>query len=253
MEENLFNKFLEQSNSIADINSATAILGWDQETYMPEKGAAMRSQQLATLSGIAHDQFTSDETQDLVDSLQTIIPDLTFAQQRNVSEVAKALDRAKKFSREFVMRSSRITSQCFQAWQYAKQHNDFEKYQQPLAEMVALKREACEILGYKNHPYDALIDQYEPETTTADVITLFDDVRQQLVDFVAEIANKPLLTTVFCAKITLKNNNGILVLTCLNKWVTTFRQVGKMCLRTLLPPVLAVTMCALLPALTKIV
>ena len=191
MENQLYVHFCKKMQEMGYLSSAMSVLSWDQETYMPEKGAAMRSQQLATLSGIAHDQFTSDETQDLVDSLQTIIPDLTFAQQRNVSEVAKALDRAKKFSREFVMRSSRITSQCFQAWQYAKQHNDFEKYQQPLAEMVALKREACEILGYKNHPYDALFDQYEPETTTADVITLFDDVRQQLVDFVAEIANKP--------------------------------------------------------------
>jgi len=46
---------------IFDLNAAVAVLGWDQQTYMPTAGAEGRSMQLATLSRLAHDQFVSDE------------------------------------------------------------------------------------------------------------------------------------------------------------------------------------------------
>ncbi len=36
---------------IHDLTKAQMILGWDQQTKMPPKGAAVRAEQLATLAG----------------------------------------------------------------------------------------------------------------------------------------------------------------------------------------------------------
>lgn len=47
---------------VSDLRRASAVLGWDQETYMPEKGVDERSEQLSTLSCLAHQAFTSAAT-----------------------------------------------------------------------------------------------------------------------------------------------------------------------------------------------
>ena len=56
--------------AIADLNSAASLLQWDQETYMPSGAGDARAQQLATLYGLAHDQFTDSETLRLLESLR---------------------------------------------------------------------------------------------------------------------------------------------------------------------------------------
>src|SRR5262245_56732833 len=54
---------------ISDLNSAGAVLGWDQATYMPKGGAAARARQGATLSRLAHEKFTDPEIGRLLDGL----------------------------------------------------------------------------------------------------------------------------------------------------------------------------------------
>jgi len=82
-------------------------------------------------------------------------------------------------------------SEAFQAWQKAKTGNNFALYAPYLEKLVKLKREECELIGYTGHPYDALLDQYEPGAKTADLSVLFADVRSQLVGFVKRIAEMP--------------------------------------------------------------
>jgi carboxypeptidase Taq len=86
---------------------------------------------------------------------------------------------------------SLTVSETFQAWQQAKAQNDFSIYAPKLEKLIGLKREECQLIGFKAHPYDALLDQYEPGAKTADLTALFADVREQLVDFVKQIASCP--------------------------------------------------------------
>ena len=59
----------EISQKAADLNYAAAVLGWDQETYMPPKGYAARGRQLATLATQAHAMLTSDEYRGILHEL----------------------------------------------------------------------------------------------------------------------------------------------------------------------------------------
>ena len=54
---------------VYDLEKASAIAGWDQRTMMPPQGASARSEVSATLSGVAHERFTSDEIGPLLDEL----------------------------------------------------------------------------------------------------------------------------------------------------------------------------------------
>ncbi len=184
---NQFKKILEQ---VADVEKAMTVLHWDQETYLPTGGSALRARQISTLAGMVHNLKTSDELGQLLNNLSED-KDLSFEQKRNVEEAQKNYIINKKYPAEFVIEITELTSKCFNSWVAARKANDFSLYRDDLEKMVALKRREAEILGYKDHPYDALLDQFEPGAKTAEITLLFEDVRAQLVNFVKEINKCP--------------------------------------------------------------
>ncbi|MEZ4885196.1 MAG: carboxypeptidase M32 [Chitinophagales bacterium] len=185
-----YQKYLKTLQKAADIDSSIAVLSWDQETQLPAKGAKHRAQQIATLSGLGHEIKVSQELGDLLHELSEDST-LSAKQLKNIELSLEGYKKNQKFSTDFVMKMSEATSNAFQAWAKAREANDYAVFRPALEQMIDLKREQCEIIGYQDHPYDALLDQYEPKEKTADLNVLFADVRQQLVDFVKEISEKP--------------------------------------------------------------
>ena len=186
---NNYEKYRATMRKIADIQYASAVLNWDQETYMPPKGAEFRAQQLSTLAGIGHELAVSAELGDLLNLLSSDTS-LSEKEKRNIKQSLKNYNDNKKYTTEFVQELSKTISETFQAWQKAKTDNDFSLYAPHLEKLVKLKREECKLLGTFAHPYDALLNQYEPGAKTADLEKLFADVREQLVSFVKKIAAK---------------------------------------------------------------
>ncbi len=170
----------------ADVIFSIAVLSWDQETYMPEKGAEFRAQQISTLSGVYHKMITDDTLGKWLEELSKDTS-LNEKQKKNVELTKETYDKQKKFTTEFVELMSKTVSECFQAWQTAKEKNDFSVYQPKLEKLVELKKQECEILGYKEHPYDAQLNEYEKGATAKDLEKLFADVRKELVPFVKKI------------------------------------------------------------------
>ncbi len=184
-----FNKLTSALRKYADINYASGLLQWDQEVYMPVKGAEMRAQQLATLAGIAHEIGTSVEIGVLLNELSTT-SGLTEKEQRNVKEIKRNYNDRLKYSTEFVVEMSQVVSESFHAWQQAKETSDFKMFAPSLKKLVDLKLKECELLGYTDHPYDALLNQHEPGLTTKQLVVLFTEVRKQLVPYVKSIFAK---------------------------------------------------------------
>ena len=140
----LYNKYVEHSQKIADISYATGLLHWDQECYMPTKGAVIRARQLATLSGIVYDLQTEDAFGPLLYELQTDHT-LDELQAKNVALSLKDYEREKPYNKEFVMRKSTVISTAYQAWLKAREAQDFSIYKEPLGAMVAIKLEEAEL------------------------------------------------------------------------------------------------------------
>jgi carboxypeptidase Taq len=185
-----YEEYRRQLSRISDVAYSAAVLSWDQETYMPEGSAGLRAQQLSTLAGISHEMAVSDELGKLLEELEAD-KSLDEKQAANVKQTLKDYRKAKKYTTAFVEEMSRSVSEAFNAWQEAKAKSDFSIFAPKLKKLVELKRRECEMLGYKDHPYDALLDAHEPGLTTAEVETLFDEVRKELVPFVKKIASMP--------------------------------------------------------------
>lgn len=186
-----YDRFVQHVQKIADLYYATAILHWDKEVNLPPKSAGLRSRQIATLEGMAHQLFTSSDTLDYIKQLETSFSTLDERQKRNVSLVHKDYARQAKFDESFIIRRSKAISAGYHAWLAARKANNFSLFEASLTELVAIKREQAEITGYKAHPYDALLDEFEPGYTANQLDVLFKDVREQLVDFAATIRSKP--------------------------------------------------------------
>ncbi|GAB4140790.1 MAG: carboxypeptidase M32 [Bacteroidia bacterium] len=185
-----YSEYVSRLRKIADVAYASAVLSWDQETYMPEQGASRRASQLSTLSGIVHEMATDPKYGELLKQLNAD-ESLDEIRKSNIYHSLKNYNRATKLSVGFVEELSRSISEAFNAWQEAKTKNDFSIFAPKLKKLVELKRKECELIGYREHPYDALLDEYEPGLTTAKTDQLFNEVRKKLVPFVQKIFNAP--------------------------------------------------------------
>lgn len=186
MINNKYDRFIEISKKIHALSTAAGMLSWDQEVYMPSNGAALRATQISTLSGMIHELYTSEEYVSIVSELKNE-SQLTDIQKCNINETYKSIEKSKKFSKEFVENLSKVISESFVAWHKAKEKSDFSLFQPHLEKLVKLNQEKATILGYKNHPYDALMDEYEPNLTVSFLDHLFSGVKNQLIDFVKPI------------------------------------------------------------------
>ena len=195
-----YKKYLEHNKKNTDLQFATALLYWDKEVYLPTKGNRFRSQQLATLSAISHEMMTNRKYGKLIEDLFKNKKSLKPAERRNIELSYKSYIRNKSFSEKFVIRRSHIISAAFDAWIKARDANDWTIYKKPLEEIVQIKKEEAKLVGFKQHPYNALLDEYEPGATVNQLDKLFTDVRRQLVNFVAEIRQKKQVDDTFLYK-----------------------------------------------------
>ena len=189
-ENQLYTEYTTLMQKAADLNYASAVLGWDQEVYMPPKGAEFRGRQLATLATMAHELLTSDEFGKLLHELH-VTYGLDDTQKSNVRLSLEDYEKNKKLSPEFVDELSRLTSECFNAWIAARKANDFSVFAPSLAKMIALKRKQADLYGYEAHPYDALLDDYEKGATVAMLDPVFMGIKQQLPILLNKIKAAP--------------------------------------------------------------
>lgn len=173
--------------SIADIKYAAAVLQWDQETYLPPKGANARGRQLATLSEMAHEMFTGEDTGSLLQDL--LSKDLNEGEKRNVELSYHDFIKAKKLPAAFVRKMSEAVSASYHAWIDSRKQNSFTVFEPKLAPLVALKRQEADLLGYEQHPYDALMDEFERGATVAMVDKVFAEVKGPLSSLLTEVRN----------------------------------------------------------------
>jgi len=187
MTYNSYNQYKEITQKAADFNYAAAVLGWDQEVYMPTKGFPYRGRQLATLAAQAHELVTNEAYGSILHKLADS-KDLNEEQRNNVRLSLEDFEKNKKLSSDFIEKLTQQTSNSYSAWIDARRKNDFSAYAPELEKMLALKKEQAELYGYQGHPYDALLDDYEKGATVAMLDPIFARVKEELSPLVKQIA-----------------------------------------------------------------
>jgi carboxypeptidase Taq len=178
---------------IADINYTAALLDWDQQTYMPPRGAENRGHQLATLQQIAHTKFVSEEIGRLLDDLHPyasqLDPDSFDACLVRVTR--RDYEKETKVPVEWVMEFAMVTTAAHEAWAKARSENDFPHFQPHLERILDLRQRYAGFFAPFEHVYDPLLDIFEPGMKTSDVKAIFDLLRPQQVNLLKQIALCP--------------------------------------------------------------
>lgn len=187
---NHYADYVQKMRTIADIRYSSALLQWDQETYLPPKGAAIRGQQIATLSEIAHRFFTEDSLGDLLKQLSgsgSLSPD----EKINVTLTLEDYERQKKLPTSFVRTLAETVNKSFHSWLEARKKNDFSIFAADLAKLAELKKQEADLLGYEGHSYNALLNDHDKGATVQLTDKIFTDIRQPLKDLLEKIRNRP--------------------------------------------------------------
>ena len=177
-------------NNVHYLNSVNNLLGWDQQTMMPEGAQATRAAQTSTISRLSHEMFSSPEIGALIDTAAAHTTSLSYDSNDAalLRIVQRDYERAVKVPAELVAEISSTAAFAHGAWVQARAENKFELFAPWLEKIVKLNQRLAKAIGYTDHIYDALIDQYEPGMTTANVTAMFADIKREVVPMIAHIS-----------------------------------------------------------------
>ena len=184
--ETAYEKLKDRLATISDLNSANGLLFWDRQTYMPEGGVAGRAEQMATLSRLAHEMLVDIETGRLLDSSGE--PDPSSEKGALIRRARHDYERATRLPAELVAEITRTTTLAEPAWVKAQEESDWSLFTPHLEKIVRLQREATEALGYDDHPYDVLLDGYEPGAKKKQLEAMFEELKKDIVPLVRAVA-----------------------------------------------------------------
>lgn len=173
------------------LGGANALLEWDQQTYMPPRAADARGEQMALLQRLYHERFTDPAVGGWLDQLEAAGLDAT--QVAAVRNLRRKYRRAVCLPTRLVEDLARARNDGFGAWVTAKQADDFSGFEAPLQRLLDLAREQAEFYRTAEHahPYDALLEDYDPGSTVAELRPMFDRLAGELGRFLAAVDGRP--------------------------------------------------------------
>lgn len=190
-----YSKLLQQSHHARVLIGISHLLDWDQETYMPAGGAAHRAVQLSTLAGLIHEKKSGKKFKSSLEKLIDIPNGTVLAKNLSIEKQAALREWRRDYilenalPKKFVTDFAKLSSQSVLIWRDAKNENSFKKFAPQLEKIISMSRKKADYLGYKDHPYDALLDQYEPNMTTKEVSRIFADLKTSVVDLLKKISH----------------------------------------------------------------
>jgi len=185
-----YETLVKRLHDLALMRSCGAVLSWDEQTNLPSQGAELRANQLALLAGLSHERAVAAEIGDLLSRLddEAALGGADSIPAANVREARRNYQRATRLSRRLVEELSRVSTLAQQAWVDARAKKTFTTFQPWLEKMIALKREEADSLGSPSGlKYDALLDDFEPGATVAQIQDVFAPLQTELVQLVAAI------------------------------------------------------------------
>jgi len=185
-----FEELLRRLGEISDLEKATGLLAWDEETKMPPLGAGPRAEQRATLAGLAHELETAPALGELLEELRGFEaehePDSFEA---SIVRVARRdYEKAVRIPSSLRAEMTRNGSRGYRAWLEARREKNFAILLPYLERGLELTRQYVDCYAPEGDPYDVLLDEYEPGMRTAEVEAVFDRLKAELIPMIASVS-----------------------------------------------------------------
>lgn len=180
-----YEEFEEWMRKLSYLNSASGLLSWDQEVFMPSGANEYRAQTSAYLSTLSHKMFVDPKLGKLLTKLSKD-KSLSFEQKRNVEIELKNWKRSILVPGDYIQRSSYATSMSYDNWVLARKNNDFASFVPSLEKVIDLQKEWVSYINWEGKTYDALLDSYEKGLTMEILDKVFEDLKEKLIPFIGK-------------------------------------------------------------------
>lgn len=190
MENKNYQHLTRTFQRLSRFSHLSAIAGWDMFTMMPPGGSNARSEALAELGVLQHQILTDKQVGEWLRNAEQ--EDLNDLEQANLSEMARHYQQAALLPESLVEAKSLAGSRCEHAWRTQRPNNDWQGFAENLKDVVKLSREEARIRAQAKgcSPYDALLDIFEPDMTSARLDVLFGDLKSWLPGLLTSAVEK---------------------------------------------------------------
>ena len=182
-----FDQLLTRYRDLCALEASVGLMNWDRQVFMPAGGASARTEHVRRLSRLRHELLTSDEMARTVEGASRWASE---EEQAQISVLKRDIEHANRIPIELIERKSNVSSDAYDVWKKCRQDGNYPPLAQYYSELFLIARETAEALGYKDHPYDALIDVYEQGSTHAEAAQTLGALKQPAIDLVQEIQDK---------------------------------------------------------------
>ncbi|MEM0134234.1 MAG: carboxypeptidase M32 [Thermoplasmatales archaeon] len=182
--DQLIDEILNEYEKIWSIQQAQGLMGWDLETYMPEKAVNRRGDASAQLSLMEQSIYIS--IRDKVEKAEEA-KDLTDLEKGIIRVLKRRIHYFMSIPPDLVARLDKVAATGTVAWRKARNESDFSEFEPYLEQMVEINREIADKLGYNGNPYNALLDLYEEGLTTDDTDRIFSSLLPASKDILEKI------------------------------------------------------------------
>ncbi len=168
------------------LDHAQAMLGVDEAVMMPEGGGEKRAEAMSVIASMSHEMASAPQVGDWIARAET--EDLDANQRAALEEFRRVYTNLTCLSSDFVAKLVTARMRCEQLWRQLRAKNDWNDFLPVFENVVSLVKEEsqrrAEVL--KLSPYDAMIEQYDPGSRSADIAVVFADLKRFLKDFIPE-------------------------------------------------------------------
>ncbi|MBC7098126.1 carboxypeptidase M32 [Candidatus Bipolaricaulota bacterium] len=166
---------------IRELEAAAALAHWDQRTYMPPRGLEARAQVVGRLKRLAFERLVSPKLDQLLKEAEAGLDAGSELDRALVRHWRREHDRKRAIPPDLYQKFVETCSRAEAVWEQAKAKSDFAMFAPHLGEVVGLVRKLAELLGYEEHPYDALLEEYEPGMGASRLKEVIEPLRAELV------------------------------------------------------------------------
>jgi carboxypeptidase Taq len=187
--EELLNKYQE----IAILTQIENILDWDFETYMPTLGVEQRSQENAFVATLLHERKTDKEIGDLIEKIKTDSANGSFSdiEKRNVYLIEREYNRLTKVPKDLVKELAKQKTITVQTWKKAKKEQSYSMFKVEFDKLLELSKKRAHYLDPEKHPFDVVMDEFEPGMTSEMVTKLFNELKEGLIPLIRKCTESP--------------------------------------------------------------
>ena len=188
---NAFQNLNHEINRFNDILNTMSVLIWDSRTKMPKQGANSRGLQVGTLTSVAREILLSSKMRKLLDDSKNETHNLdndTF-EKKTLLHLSEAIEYHDKIPEKIQVRKAELEPLAHNAWAEAREKKDFSIFKPFLEEQVNIAIEQAQCIGFNDHPYDALMQRFEPGESVNSLKKLFEVLKKGLGE-ILEVTSK---------------------------------------------------------------